>query len=81
MLYTTAGVELYQPRLDDAGETTMQVDTRELWVYSDQEYAESSDKVMIKDAMGITRAEGMKIDLKAGRLQLLAAVRGEYVLE
>jgi len=68
-------------RLDDAGQVTLQVDTRELWFYSDQEYAESSEQVVISDAMGVTRAKGMTIDLKAGRLQLLAGVQSEYVLE
>ncbi len=68
-------------RLDEAGQTSMQVDTRDLWVYADQEYAESAEAVVIQDSMGVTRAEGMKVDIKAGRLQLLAAVRGEYTLE
>lgn len=79
VVHMSGGVQMR--RLDDAGTTTMQVDTDELWVYADREYAESEEMVFIKDSMGTTEAKGMTIDLAAGRLQLLAAVRGKYVVE
>jgi len=79
VVHMSEGVQMR--RLDDAGQTTMQVDTPELWVYSEREYAESSERVVIRDSMGITQAKGMTIDLSAGRLQLLAEVQGKYVVE
>lgn len=68
-------------RLDAADRVTLELDTRDLWVYTDQQRAESGEQVEIRESHGTTRAQGMKIDLKAGRIELLAAVRGEYVRE
>lgn len=68
-------------RLDATDRVTLELDTRELWVYADQERAETGEAVEIRESRGVTRAQGLKIDLKAGRFDLLAAVRGEYVLE
>jgi LPS export ABC transporter protein LptC len=68
-------------RLDAAGKVTLTLETRDLWVYTDQKRAESAEEVEIREDRGVTRARGVKIDLKEGRLELLAAVRGEYVLE
>ncbi len=79
VIYMQGVVQMRQ--LGDTGQVTMRMDTRNLWFYSEREYAESSEQVVISDSMGVTRAKGMKIDLKAGRLQLLAAVQSEYVLE
>ncbi len=59
----------------------MEVQTRDVWFYSESELAETSEKVTILDARGTTTAKGMKINLKAGTMELLASVRGEYVLE
>ncbi len=68
-------------RHDEARENIMKVLTRDVWVYHDQEFAETGERVTITDNMGITTAKGMKLDMKAGTIELLAEVRGEYVLQ
>ncbi len=66
----------------DEKETVMQeLLTRDLRVYVDQQRAESGAAVEIRERHGVTRAQGLKIDIKAGQIELLAAVRGEYVRE
>lgn len=57
----------------------LELETRDLWLHPDQEFAESGEAVEIRERHGVTRAQGLRIDLKAGQLELLAAVRGEYV--
>jgi len=68
-------------QLDEQDQQTLEVLTRDVWFYADQELAETSEKVTLKDAIGVTTAEGLKVDMKAGKLQLLAAVRGRYVVQ
>jgi len=68
-------------RQDPGRKSELQVQTRDLWYFSPSEYAETSADVTIRDELGVTRARGMTMDMKAGTLDLLAAVRGEYVLE
>ncbi len=62
-------------------QSDMDVHTRDVWFYADKEVAETSERVTIQDAIGTTTAKGMRIDTRAGTVHLLAAVRGEYVLE
>lgn len=59
-------------------ERALVVETQDLWIHPDNEYAESAETVTIKTPFGVTRAKGVRVDLKAGRVQLLAAVQGEY---
>ncbi len=66
---------------DGADKVTLELQTRDLWVYVDEQRAESDQPVEIRERHGTTRAQGLKIDLKAGQIELLAAVRGEYVRE
>jgi len=68
-------------RQDQSKQNDMQVQTRDVWFYADKESAETSELVTIHDAVGITTARGMRVDTRAGSVHLLAAVRGEYVLE
>ena len=68
-------------RQNQAKQGDMQVDTRDVWFYADREVAETSELVTIRDGIGTTTARGMKVDTQAGTVHLLAAVRGEYVLE
>lgn len=73
--------EVRMLRQDALTEHVMEVQTRDVWFYSERELAETSEKVTILDARGTTTAKGMKINLKAGTMELMASVRGEYVLE
>lgn len=73
--------EVRMLRQDALSEQIMEVQTRDVWFYSARELAETSEKVTILDARGTTTATGMKIDLKAGTMELLASVRGKYELE
>lgn len=68
-------------RLDAAGKVTLELETRDLKVNTGQQRAESGERVEIRERHGVTRAQGLKIDLRAGQVELLAAVRGEYVRE
>ncbi len=68
-------------KYDAEAHQTLQVLTRDVWFYADKELAETSESVTLKDAIGTTTAEGLKVDMKAGSLQLLAAVRGRYVVQ
>ncbi len=62
-------------------QSDMDMYTRDVWFYADKNVAETSAMVTIRDGIGITRAKGMRLDARAGTVHLLAAVRGEYVLE
>lgn len=64
-----------------AGVAPMEVLTRDLWYFADREFAETDARVTIRDARGVTTGMGMTIDLNSGIVDLLATVRGEYVLE
>ncbi len=61
-----------------ATEGVIEIDTHNLWLYPNEEFAESSEAVTMRDSRGVTHGIGMRIDLKAGELQLLSRVRGEY---
>lgn len=68
-------------RFDVAGKVTLELETRDLKVNTERQQASSVEQVEIRERHGVTRARGLEIDLKAGQLELLAAVRGEYVRE
>ncbi len=67
--------------IDEKEKVMQALHTRDLRVYVDQQRAESGAAVEIRERHGVTRAQGLKIDIKAGQIELLAAVRGEYVRE
>lgn len=73
--------EVRMLRQDAQRDQMMEVQTRDVWFYSARELAETSEEVIILDARGTTTATGMKVDLKAGTMELLASVRGKYELE
>ncbi|MCL4316473.1 MAG: LPS export ABC transporter periplasmic protein LptC, partial [Gammaproteobacteria bacterium] len=54
------------------------LDTRDLHVKVDEEYAETAQPVTIVGATSVTHAVGMRVFLKEGRVQLLAKVKGTY---
>jgi len=72
-------VKMLRQNQDDPNE--LEVLTSDVWFYADQEIAETSESVTIKDNVGVTTAKGMRIDTRSGSLHLLASVRGKYVLE
>lgn len=56
----------------------LEIHTPALRVVPAKEYAETDQPVAIVTDFGVTRAIGMRADLKQEQLQLLAQVRGEY---
>jgi len=72
-------VKMLRKNRDNQNE--MEVQTRDVWFYADQEIAETSEPVIFKDNIGVTTAKGMRVDTRSGNLDLLANVRGKYVLE
>lgn len=68
-------------RQDQARRPLMEVQTRDLWIFTVREYAETGADVTIREARGVTTATGMTIDMKTGIVNLLASVRGEYAPE
>lgn len=68
-------------QFDNEDNQALEILTRDVWFYADKELAETSERVTLKDAIGTTTAEGLKVDMKAGKLRLLADVRGRYVVQ
>ncbi|MFP5344282.1 MAG: LPS export ABC transporter periplasmic protein LptC [Gammaproteobacteria bacterium] len=63
---------------DAAPHLRWRLDTRDLHVKVDEEYAETARPVTIAGETSVTHAVGMKVFLKEGRVQLLAKVKGTY---
>ncbi|MDP1708943.1 MAG: LPS export ABC transporter periplasmic protein LptC [Gammaproteobacteria bacterium] len=54
------------------------IETHDLTLLPDAEYAETSAPVTITGQTSVTRGVGMQIFIKEGRLKLLSKVRGRY---
>ena len=78
-LWLQGAVAVSRQAVDDLPALAM--DTRDVWVYPEREYAESSAVVEIHQGPSTTEGEGLRLDLKGGRVTLLSAVRGDYVFE
>jgi lipopolysaccharide export system protein LptC len=65
-------------RLTEDVREKLEIATSALRVVPANEYAETDQPVVIVTDFGVTRAIGMRADLKQERLELLAQVRGEY---
>lgn len=63
---------------DAAPHLRWRLDTRDLHVKVDEEYAETARPVTIVGATSVTHAVGMRVFLKEGRIQLLSKVQGTY---
>ncbi len=59
----------------------LELQTDELHVTPDKQYAETDKPVTIAQDIGITHAVGMHVYLEQGRMELLADVRGHYLLK
>lgn len=59
----------------------LELQTDELHIIPDRQYAETDRPVTIAQDIGITRAVGMHVFFDQGRMELLADVRGRYVLK
>lgn len=76
-----AGEVLIRRPLDPArpaGEADLRVRTRDLRVFSDEEFAETDQPATIEHRHGRVDAVGMKVWFKQERLQLLSQVHGIY---
>lgn len=67
----------------DAGPAneSLQVDTRDVTVRLNDDYAETAAPVTVHHQQGLTEAIGMTADLRQGRYELLQQVRGTYVVK
>lgn len=63
--------------LPDAGQN-MTLETAQLVVYGKREVATTSHPVVMRSALGELSGTGMELDMRNGRLELLANVRGHY---
>lgn len=59
----------------------VEIQTDELHIMPDKQYAETDRPVIISQEFGVTHAVGMRVNLKQGRMELLADVRGHYLLQ
>lgn len=66
------------PGKDDSA---LEIRTDELHIEPDRQYAETDRPVTISQDAGITHAVGMRVNLRQSRLELLADVRGHYLLQ
>jgi len=64
-----------------AGHSALEIRTDELHIEPDRQYAETDRPVTIAQDVGVTHAVGMRVNLRQSRLELLADVRGRYLLE
>ena len=65
-------------RMSTMPRDTMEIRTAWLRVIPAEQYAETDQSVTIESEMGVTRAIGMRADLKRRQLELLHQVRGDY---
>ncbi len=63
------------------GGSGLEIQTDELHIVPDRQYAETDRPVTITQDVGVTHAVGMRVNLDQSRMELLADVRGHYVLE
>lgn len=66
------------PMVKDSG---LELQTDELHITPDRQYAETDRPVTIAQDIGITHAVGMRVFFEQGRVELLADVRGRYLLK
>lgn len=70
--------EVVVRHLGDDGGPDLAIHTDELYVWPDEERAETQRPVRIEHDSGVTKAIGMRADLALKRLRLLDQVRGRY---
>lgn len=59
----------------------LEIRTDELHIEPDRQYAETDRPVTITQDVGVTHAVGMRVNLRRSRMELLANVRGRYILQ
>ena len=75
-LTLTGSVRVTKPL---AGEQTLNFDTESLTIKPKAEEASTADPVTVTQALHVTRATGLHIDIAAGKVELLSQVRSQYV--
>lgn len=78
-VWLRGAVHIYRERHQTAGR--IDIYTSDLWVYPEQDYAESARPVTVEDALGVTGGTGVRVDLTRGWLTLLAQVKGRYEVD
>jgi len=64
------------PKVKGSG---LELQTDDLHITPDRQYAETDRPVTIAQDIGITRAVGMRVYFEQGRMELLSDVRGHYL--
>jgi lipopolysaccharide export system protein LptC len=75
-LLMTGDVILTQKNSHDAIATT--ISSEQLLIKPNQQYAETSKPVIIKNKSGVTTATGLKMSLESATIELLSNVRSRY---
>lgn len=78
LIHLNGAVDITQP---GTSQTTMKLVTRDLRLYTDQDYAETDARVEISQGTSRTTAIGMHADLRLGRVELLSKTRGKYEVQ
>ena len=78
LIHLNGAVDITQP---GTAQTMMKLLTRDLRIYTDQDYAETQARVDISQGASRTTAVGMHADLRLGRVELLSKTRGKYEVQ
>lgn len=71
--------DVFIERAAGPGGRPLQVDTRELWVWPEKDYAETGEPTVIRSRASQMQGVGMQAWFAEQRLRLLSNVRGVYV--
>ncbi len=75
-LKLSGNVQVEKPLRDSE---TLNFETESLTIKPREEVASTDDPVTVRQALHVTRATGLHIDIAAGQVQLLSQVRSQYV--
>jgi lipopolysaccharide export system protein LptC len=70
--------EVWIRRAGDAQSPPLDIRTRELFVYPEQEFAKTREQAILTSPNGELRSQGMQAYFEEEKLQLLSQVRGRY---
>ena len=72
----SGAVRIWKQGLEDKPQ--LEIETHDMRILLDQDYAETDSRVVIRTASGETRSVGMHAYFKQHRVELLSQVRSQY---
>jgi lipopolysaccharide export system protein LptC len=75
-IYLNGDVVIKRPAT--ATQEWVRIATRDIVVRHNESYAETKERVVMQDPLFMAQAEGMRLFVKQGRVQLLSGVRSTY---